>query len=177
LLSARTYSAAYIQMSKSTILVVDDDTAVSLLLRHMLADKQYQVQVCQSAADAFEAIEKRLYDVYIIDYKLADGTGIDVAERIRAKGSDAPIILLSGYYPSTVALSAAKLGIVDTIEKPFSRTTIINAVRKAVGIPKEALINKSRVSHSTIYASSQQAVLSALEPAIGSVGLSLKAIA
>jgi two-component system response regulator HydG len=99
----------------------------------MLSDEQYQVQVSQSVADAGTAIEQKLFDAYVLDYKLPDGTGLDVAERIRSKGSQAPIILISGYDPSAVALRAEKLHIFDIIEKPFSRATICDAVKKAIG--------------------------------------------
>jgi two-component system response regulator HydG len=89
-----------------TVLVVDDDIAVCRILHRMLTDEQYQVQISQSVADALRSIEEKPFDVYVMDYKLPDGTGLDVAERIRSKGSKAPIILISGYGPSSVALRA-----------------------------------------------------------------------
>jgi DNA-binding NtrC family response regulator len=115
------------------VLVVDDDIAVCRILHRMLSDEQYEVQISQSVADALRSIEEKHFDVYVMDYKLPDGTGLDVAERIRAKGSEAPIILISGYDPSAVALRAEKLHISDIIEKPFARATICNAVKKAIG--------------------------------------------
>jgi two-component system, NtrC family, response regulator HydG len=120
-------------MSITNVLVVDDDIAVCRILHRMLSDEQYQVQLSQSVANALGAIDQKPFDVYVMDYKLPDGTGLDVAERIRSKGSDAPIILISGYDPSAVALRAEKLRIFDIIEKPFSRATICNAVKKAIG--------------------------------------------
>jgi DNA-binding NtrC family response regulator len=123
-------------MSSSSLnaLVVDDDIAVCRILHRMLSDDQYQVQISQSVTDALRAVEDKIFDVYVIDYKLPDGTGLDVAERVRSKGSDAPIILISGYDPSAVALRAEKLQIFDIIEKPFARATICNAVKKALGL-------------------------------------------
>jgi DNA-binding NtrC family response regulator len=115
------------------VLVVDDDIAVCRILHRMLSDEQYEVQISQSVADALRSIEEKHFDVYVMDYKLPDGTGLDVAERIRVKGSKAPIILISGYDPSAVALRAEKLHISDIIEKPFARATICNAVKKAIG--------------------------------------------
>ena len=74
-----------------------------------------------------------------MDDKLPDGSGLDVAERIRSKGSEAPIILMSGYGASVVALRAEKFRIFDFLQKPFSRETICNAVKKAIGLSKGAL--------------------------------------
>jgi two-component system, NtrC family, response regulator HydG len=121
-------------MSVTNALVVDDDLAVCRILHRMLSDEKYQVQISQSVTDALKAIEQKLFDVYVMDYKLPDGTGLDVAEQIRSKGSEAPIILISGYDPSTVAVRAEKLRISDIIEKPFSRATICTAVNKAIGL-------------------------------------------
>ena len=73
-----------------------------------------------------------------MDYKLPDGSGLDVAVRIRSKWGATPIILMSGYDASAVALRAGKLGISDFLEKPFSREKICNAVKKAIGSAKEA---------------------------------------
>jgi DNA-binding NtrC family response regulator len=120
-------------MSVTSVLVVDDDLAVCRILHRMLSDEQYQVQISQSVADAVAAIEQKKFEVYILDYKLKDGTGLDVAEQIRSEGSKAPIILISGYDPTAVALRAEKLRIFDIIEKPFSRVTICDAVKKAIG--------------------------------------------
>ena len=131
-----------VQSSKSSdtnVLVVDDDNAVCRIVQRMLSDQHYQVQTSQSVADAILAIEQKSFDAYVIDYKLPDGSGLDVAERIRSKASAAPIILISGYDASSVASRAEKFRISDFLQKPFSRETICNAVKKAIGSPKVAL--------------------------------------
>jgi FixJ family two-component response regulator len=82
---------------------------------------------------------RKRFDLYVLDDKLPDGSGLDVAERIRSKGSEAPIILMSGYDASAVALRAEKFRILDFLQKPFSRDMICNAVMKAIGLSKGAL--------------------------------------
>src|SRR6202045_2276988 len=125
-------------MSINNVLVVDDDIAICRIVHRMLTDEKYQVQTSQSVADALGAVEQKPFDVYVMDYKLPDGSGLDVAERIRSKWGTAPIILISGYDPSAVTLRAEKLRISDFLEKPFSREIIWNAVKKAMGSPKRA---------------------------------------
>jgi DNA-binding NtrC family response regulator len=119
--------------SSVSVLVVDDDVAVCHIVHRMLSAEHYQIQIRQSVADALGAIEQKPFDVYVLDYKLPDGTGLDVAERIRSKGSESPIIMISGYDPSAVGLRAEKLRILDIIEKPFARATMCSAVKKAIG--------------------------------------------
>src|SRR5271165_6448672 len=125
-------------MSITNVLVVDDDIAICRILHRMLSEEQYNVETSQSVADALVALEQKPFDVFVIDYKLPDGSGLDVAERIRSKWGATPIIIISGYDAGAVALRAEKLGIFDFLEKPFSRETICNAVKKAIGSPKEA---------------------------------------
>jgi DNA-binding NtrC family response regulator len=124
-------------MSTTDVLVVDDDIGVCRIVQRMLSNEQCKVQTCQSVADALGAIEQKAFDAYVIDFKLPDGSGLDVAERIRSKWGATPIILISGYDPAAVALRAEKLSISNFLEKPFSREIICEAVRKAIG-PKAA---------------------------------------
>jgi two-component system, NtrC family, response regulator HydG len=124
-------------MSTTDVLVVDDDVAVCQIVRRMLSN-QCKVQTNQSVADALGAIEQKAFDAYVIDFKLPDGSGFDVAERIRSKWGATPIILISGYDPSAVALRAQKLNISNFLEKPFSREIICEAVKKAIGSPTAA---------------------------------------
>jgi DNA-binding NtrC family response regulator len=125
-------------MNTTDILVVDDDPAVCQTVRRMLSDEQCKVQTSQSVADALRAIEEKGFDAYVIDFKLPDGSGLDVAEKIRSKWGASPIILISGYDPAAVALRAEKLSISEFLEKPFSQKIICEAVKKAIGSSKAA---------------------------------------
>src|ERR1700675_4307078 len=98
-------------MSIADVLVVDDDIAVCRIVHRMLSDGQYEVRAAHSVADALGAVEQKAFDVYVLDYKLPDGSGLDVAEGIRSKWGATPIILMSGDGPATVALRAEELTI------------------------------------------------------------------
>jgi DNA-binding NtrC family response regulator len=123
----------------NNVLVVDDDNAICQIVQRMLSNEKYQVQTSQSVADALRTIEQKPFDAYVMDENLSDGSALDVVERIRSKGSKAPIILMSGYDESAVASRAEKSRIFDFLQKPFSREMICNAVKKAIGSPKGAL--------------------------------------
>jgi DNA-binding NtrC family response regulator len=118
---------------QTNVLVVEDDIALCRILRRMLSDEQYKVKISRSLTEAMGTIEQRPFDVYVVDYKLPDGGGIDVAKRIRSKDGKAPIILISGHHRSGIALRARNLDISEYLAKPFSRATLCNAVKNAIG--------------------------------------------
>ena len=109
-----------------------------------------------------------------MDYKLPDGSGLDVAERIRSKGSEAPIILMSGYDTSAVTLRAEKLCISDFLEKPFSREIICNAMKKAIGSAKGASELSSSDSLSPAVQTHPISILPAFKDVIGTMETTLK---
>jgi two-component system response regulator HydG len=120
-------------MSHASVLVVDDEIVVCRILDRMLSIDHYRVQSSHSVAEALAVIEENLFDLYVVDYKLRDGCGLDLVKKIRSKGSEAPVILLSGYDPKEIALRAKDLRIFEILEKPFSREMIFNTVQKAMG--------------------------------------------
>ena len=119
-------------MNIAQVLVVDDDVAVCRIVQRMLSDEKYEVQSANSVAGALKVIQQKSFDVHLLDYKLPDGSGLDIADRIRSKSRAAPIILISGYDPSSVALRAERLRITEFLQKPFSRATICEVVNKAI---------------------------------------------
>jgi two-component system response regulator HydG len=119
-------------MNIAHVLVVDDDNAVCRIVHRMLSHENYEVRAASSVADALKVIEQESFDVYLLDYKLPDGSGLDVAGRIREKWGSVPIVLISGYDPAIVALRARQLGITEFLQKPFSRETVCQVVKKVM---------------------------------------------
>ena len=119
-------------MNMHRILVLDDDIGVCTVLTRILQDQQYDVYTSQSVISAAETLTKRSFDAYLLDYRLADGTGLQVAEKVRQQGSNAPIILISGYGATDIAAKAVTLDIFEVLQKPFTRETICNALERAL---------------------------------------------
>jgi two-component system response regulator HydG len=128
-------------MSTPKVFVLDDDVSVCRILNRMLSLEEYEVRTSQSVEEAVIAIEEKPFDAYLLDYRLRDGTGLDVAERIRSKGSRAPIILMSGYDLSGIASRAETLRVFDMIQKPFSRDELCTALKKSIGTAPAASPN------------------------------------
>jgi DNA-binding NtrC family response regulator len=130
-------------MSKSSVLVLDDDVAVCRILNRILSEEEYQVSTSQTVKDAVAAIEEKPFDAYVLDFRLPDGSGLDVAQALRSLGSEAPIIFISGYDASAVAEKAKSLRVFDIVEKPFSRDAICDVVKKSLASTKGLVSSES----------------------------------
>jgi DNA-binding NtrC family response regulator len=124
-------------MNMHRILVVDDDIGVCTVLTRILKD-QYDVYTSQSVSVAVETLAERSFDAYLLDYRLPDGTGVQVAEKVRQQGSTAPIILISGYGATDIAAEAITLDIFEVLQKPFTRETICSSLERALNHPLPA---------------------------------------
>jgi len=138
-------------MNMHRILVLDDDIGVCAMLSRILRDQQYDVYTSQSVTSAAETLTECSFDAYLLDYRLPDGTGLQVAEKVRQQGSNAPIILISGYGATDIAAKAITLDIFEVLQKPFTRETISNALQRAlshalsapIAVPKPIAENRA----------------------------------
>jgi DNA-binding NtrC family response regulator len=84
----------------TSILLVEDDQDVGGLLEHVLITARYEVDRTHTVAAARSLLERRAYGLVIADARLADGTGMDVADQATEKGTKALIITGYGFmYP------------------------------------------------------------------------------
>lgn len=127
-------------MTVHRILVLDDDIGVCAVLRRILADQRYDVYTSQSVGKAAETLAETSFDAYLLDYRLQDGTGLQLAEKVRQQGITAPIILISGYGATDIAAKANTLNIFDVLQKPFTRETICATLERALSHPSSAPI-------------------------------------
>jgi DNA-binding NtrC family response regulator len=128
-------------MNAQSVLVLDDDVAVCRILSRILTEENYEVDTSLSVEQAVGNLATKPYDAYVLDYRLQDGTGLDVAERVRSTGSGAPIILISGYGSNDLVTKAAPLQVFDIIQKPFSQDSICKTLKRALAT--EPLVGQS----------------------------------
>jgi CheY-like chemotaxis protein len=82
-----------------SVLIVDDEEAVTRMLEKLLRQLGYKVDVFNSSVDALESFRKakNKYDIVLTDLTMPEMTGLDLAEEIRKVHSEIPIVLMTGY--------------------------------------------------------------------------------
>jgi PleD family two-component response regulator len=142
---------------KQNILIVEDDVDVAEMLDAYFRVKGYEVETVNWGEDAFEACRKNLPDLVILDIRLPDIDGYEVARRLRAtrRTKDVPIIFLTEKRGRSDKLQGLEFGVEDYITKPFDiqelRLRVKNALQRSsqgainnpiTGLPQGALVDE-----------------------------------
>lgn len=110
------------------VLIVDDDTRLSAMLRDYLADNGFAARTAASAHAGLDEIRRRAPDAVILDVMLPDLDGFETCRRIRA-GSDVPILMLTAKGEETDRIVGLELGADDYLPKPFNPRELLARLR------------------------------------------------
>ena len=117
---------------KSHIVVVDDEANIGRSLRLILEGEGYRVTVFDSAS-AFTAERNRSgADLYLLDVRLPDGSGIDLLRSVRQWDERTPAVMISGHGTVGDAVEATRIGAFDFLEKPLARDRVLLVVKNAL---------------------------------------------
>ena len=84
------------QPAKCRILCVDDHEDTSFMLKHLLGQSDYEVVVANRIDDALGLIKSEAFDLYVLDKRLPDGSGLDLCRKLNAATPGVPVIFYSG---------------------------------------------------------------------------------
>jgi two-component system KDP operon response regulator KdpE len=115
-------------MSKTRVLVVDDEQQILRALRTSLRAAGYEVETAETAEGALSAAAMRPPEAVIVDLLLPDGTGTEVTRELRS-WSSAPVIVLSAVGEEREKIAALDAGADDYVTKPFSVDELLARLR------------------------------------------------
>jgi two-component system copper resistance phosphate regulon response regulator CusR len=122
---------------------VEDDAAIRGFLEGALREAGYEIETAGNAASAEARILQGTHDAYIIDLGLPDGDGLDLIQRCRARGSTAPVLILSARRSVNERVRGLEQGGDDYLTKPFALAELLarlrNLLRHASPAQKDAL--------------------------------------
>jgi two-component system OmpR family response regulator len=84
------------QPAKCRILYVDDHEDTSYMLTYLLGQSDYEVATASSMAEALNRIRNEKFDLYILDKRLPDGSGLDLCRKLNEATPDIPVIFYTG---------------------------------------------------------------------------------
>lgn len=100
------------------VLIVDDDRATSAGMADVVEEWGYEPELADTVKAGWNAINKLVPDVAIVDLKLPDGSGLDLLHRVKENFPDVSVIILTGHATVDSAVKALKVGAEDYVTKP-----------------------------------------------------------
>ncbi|HTU20404.1 MAG TPA: response regulator [Gemmataceae bacterium] len=120
-------------MHGATILLVDDDEVLSQVLRRVLTRDGYTVVQAASVAEALECARQQTPSLGLIDLRLPDGDGVDLARQLEAQVAHFPLILITAYPLRLRDQPELVKGFAHVLTKPLDLDELRKAIRTSLG--------------------------------------------
>ncbi|MGD9496847.1 MAG: response regulator transcription factor [Armatimonadota bacterium] len=114
------------------VLLVEDEEKVARFVRQAMEEQGFAVDLQAHGDDALAAAMTREYDVIVLDIMLPGRDGLSILRRLRERGHDVPVILLTARGELTERLEGLTLGADDYVSKPFYVEELIARVHAVV---------------------------------------------
>jgi len=114
-----------------SVLIIDDDyAALKALSSLMTALGAQQVQEAETAEQALKLVEQEQFDLIVSDYRLDGMSGVEFLEKVRAKGNQTPVLVLSGSPDKKGVIRTTQLKKADFFTKPFKIVELTDAMER-----------------------------------------------
>ena len=112
---------------KRNILIIDDDSDLSLIITDMLESYGFSVTSAENSDEAFRLLEKSKFDLILLDINLPGTTGFEICRELR-RVSTVPVIFASARTSETDRITGFDIGGDDYLPKPYSMKELLSRV-------------------------------------------------
>lgn len=116
----------------NSILVIDDDKDMCLLLNRFLTRNNFIVTTLHTGKESVKWLEKNEPHIVLCDFKLDDMTGAELLSEIKEKYPHVPVIIITGYSDVKDAVEVMKIGAYDYVTKPLLPDEILLTIKSAL---------------------------------------------
>ena len=124
--------AEKIVSGKSNILIVDDDEFLTETFKVILETVGYNVEIAASGMQAIHKTRDKDYDLIILDIKLPDINGDEVARIMKKQGKKTKIVMITGYEKLAEGLKDEPVEIKEILMKPVSPNSLLTVTKKVL---------------------------------------------
>lgn len=117
---------------KPDVLIVDDEEVVRRSYARILSGAQCNAEAVLSGDEALQAMERRPYDVVLLDLRMPGTDGMTVLRTIKQKWPESEVVVITGFPSIEGAKESVRLGAYDYLAKPVGPQDVIGATQGAV---------------------------------------------
>jgi two-component system NtrC family response regulator len=135
-------------MTRSKILVVDDDDSLRRVMQLQIEEAGYDVLTACTAAEAIAIIQEQSPALVITDLKMPEVSGMDLLKKIRSEHPETTVVMITAFGTVQTAVEAMKSGAYDYITKPIDYDELVLTVNRA--LDHQRLLEEVRVLRSAL---------------------------
>lgn len=121
------------------LMIIDDNAKFRESLSRSLQIRGYSCLTVPSSKDAFLHLSQENFQVILLDLRLGDENGVEVAKRIIAIYPQIPIIMITGFATIESAVEVIKTGVIDYIQKPVDLKKLTRTIENVLTVSKNSI--------------------------------------
>ncbi|RYE23309.1 MAG: sigma-54-dependent Fis family transcriptional regulator, partial [Sphingobacteriales bacterium] len=130
----------------ASILIVEDDITFSKLVESYLKKNGHTPSCVYDIKSALAELTRNQYDLLLLDYRLPDGTGMDVLKYKHDKGLATPVVIMTSFHDIRTTVKAMRSGAYDYITKPVNPEELLMVIDQALSKPAESTTTAAPVT-------------------------------
>ena len=119
------------------ILIIEDDLTFSQLLEGFLKKHGHEAFVVHDVKNSLKILSQQAFGLLLVDYRLPDGTGLDVLAHVRESGLHYPTVIMTSFNDVRTAVRSIQLGAIDYITKPVNPDELLMIISGALDKKEE----------------------------------------
>lgn len=120
-------------------LIIEDDTSFSELLDGFLTKNNHEVVCATKIQSALKILNQNSFQLVLVDYRLPDGTGLEILKHLRNSGLNIPIIMMTSFNDVRTAVKSIQMGAYDYILKPVNPDELLLTIDSALSAKTKKL--------------------------------------
>jgi len=117
---------------KKKLLIIDDEEALRILLRHELEQHDFEVHEADCGESALEQMEINKFDIALLDIRMPGIDGTEVLRQIREKNLLDKVIMLTGVDELKIARDSLATGANDFLTKPYNIKSLLACIDRVL---------------------------------------------
>ena len=135
--------------TEATVFVVDDDEPVRDSIALLLRSVGLRASTFANAGEFLDSHDPESRGCLVLDVRLPGMSGLDLQRELDKRGTDLPIVFITGHGDVPMAVRAMQSGAVDFLQKPFSDQDLLDRVQQAIAEQAERRAERESRAHIT----------------------------
>jgi two-component system response regulator AtoC len=112
------------------IMVADDDPAIVALLTDFLEGEGFTISEARTGREVLARLAAAKPDLLLMDVRLPDASGLEILQKIQDQSLAVPVLIMTAFGTSSMAIKAIQLGAFDYITKPFDLEEVLHTINR-----------------------------------------------